>query len=146
MFYLKNITTINFIKLIALTVLPISLQLAFAAPTIKYSPVYTDSTQIGKVFHDRNSNGILDSEEEGIPGVRLATVEGLLIETDGYGRYHIPAVETEFQSLGNRWGKNFIIKLDQASLPQGSRVTTENPRVLRITNTTLNRINFGIQF
>jgi len=40
-------------------------------------------------------------QEEGIPGVRLATVEGLVIETDGYGRFHIPDVDG-----GRRnWGK-----------------------------------------
>lgn len=28
--------------------------------------------------------------EDGIPGVRLLTVEGIIIETDQYGRYHVP--------------------------------------------------------
>ncbi|WP_442784362.1 DUF7507 domain-containing protein [Cocleimonas sp. KMM 6896] len=79
--------------------------------------------------------------EEGIPGVRLATVGGLLIETDGYGRYHIPDVDGGRRS----WGKNIIIKVDTATLPTGSRFTTENPRVLRLTSTALNKINFGIK-
>ncbi|WP_207907094.1 Ig-like domain-containing protein, partial [Cocleimonas flava] len=79
--------------------------------------------------------------EEGIPGVRLATAEGLLIETDSYGRYHIPDVDG-----GRRgWGKNFIIKVDVTTLPKGSRFTTENPRVLRVTSSALSKINFGIQ-
>uniref|UniRef100_UPI00262F93C3 DUF7507 domain-containing protein n=1 Tax=uncultured Cocleimonas sp. TaxID=1051587 RepID=UPI00262F93C3 len=79
--------------------------------------------------------------EEGIPGVRLATVKGLVIETDGFGRYHIPDVDA-----GRRgWGRNFIIKVDAATLPKGSKFTTENPRVLRITNTALNKINFGVK-
>ena len=79
--------------------------------------------------------------EEGIPGVRLATVGGLLIETDGYGRYHIPDVD------GGRRGsaKNFIIKVDPATLPQGARFTTENPRVLRLSGSALNKINFGVK-
>ncbi|MEB8432362.1 SpaA isopeptide-forming pilin-related protein [Cocleimonas sp. KMM 6892] len=79
--------------------------------------------------------------EEGIPGVRLATVDGLLIETDGYGRYHLPDVDG-----GRRgWGKNIVLKVDTATLPNGSRFTTENPRVMRLTGTSLNKINFGIQ-
>jgi len=57
-------------------------------------------------------------DEEGIPGVRLATVEGLLIETDQYGRFH---------------------------LPDGATLTTENPRVMRMTNSALNTMRFGVK-
>ena len=55
--------------------------------------------------------------EEGIPGVRLSTVKGLVIETDGYGRYHIPDVDGGRRDSG----KNFIIKVDVATLPEGAR-------------------------
>ncbi len=80
-------------------------------------------------------------QEEGIPGVRLATPAGLLIETDSYGRYHIADVD------GGRFerGRNFIIKVDPVTLPKGSLFTTENPRVLRITQGIMNKINFGIK-
>jgi uncharacterized repeat protein (TIGR01451 family)/fimbrial isopeptide formation D2 family protein len=79
--------------------------------------------------------------EEGIPGVRLATVKGLVIETDGYGRYNIPDVDAGQRSMG----QNFIIKVDMATLPYGARMTTENPRVLRLTGTALEKINFGVK-
>jgi len=79
--------------------------------------------------------------EEGIPGVRLATVEGLLIETDQAGRFHLPDVDT-----GNsRIGKQFIVKLDTTTLPEGAVMSTENPRVLRITSSALNTIRFGVK-
>ncbi len=79
--------------------------------------------------------------EEGIPGVRLATVTGLLIETDGHGRFHVPDVDG-----GRRgFGKNFILKVDKATLPKGAEFTTENPRVLRLTGAALNKINFGVK-
>jgi len=78
--------------------------------------------------------------EEGIPGVRLATVTGLLIETDAYGRYSIPDVDAGSTGIG----QNFVLKVDPASLPQGARFTTENPYVLRIVNASLNKINFGV--
>jgi len=78
--------------------------------------------------------------EEGIPGVRLATVTGLLIETDAYGRYSIPDMNAGTTGIG----QNFVLKVDPATLPQGSHFTTENPYVLRIVNTTLNKINFGV--
>ncbi|KAG1654005.1 tRNA pseudouridine synthase D [Nymphon striatum] len=47
---------------------------ALAVPIVKTDSAFQQSTMIGKVFHDRNGNGHLDSNEEGIPGVRLATV------------------------------------------------------------------------
>ena len=78
--------------------------------------------------------------EEGIPGVRLATVEGLLIETDQFGRYHVAGVDTGHFSTGT----NYIIKVDDATLPEGSVFTTENPRVQRLTQALMTRFNFGV--
>ncbi len=78
--------------------------------------------------------------EEGIPGVRLATVTGLVIETDAYGRYSLPDVDAGTTGIG----QNFVLKVDPATLPQGARFTTENPYVLRILNESLNKINFGV--
>jgi hypothetical protein len=103
--------------------------------------ISTRSSLIGKVFNDKNGNGIQDMYEEGLVGVRLATVTGLVIETDGNGRYNIPDAIGETQS----WGRSFIIKLDHSSLPQGSSLTTENPRVIRFANAGLGKINFGVQ-
>lgn len=78
--------------------------------------------------------------ELGIPGARLATVTGLLIETDAYGRYSIPDVDAGTTGIG----QNFVLKVDPATLPQGSTFTTENPYLLRIVNSSLNKINFGV--
>ncbi|MFK7816797.1 MAG: OmpA family protein [Gammaproteobacteria bacterium] len=80
-------------------------------------------------------------QEEGIPGVRLATVEGLIVETDQYGRYHLADID------GGRWerGRNFIVKVDSATLPEGATFTTENPRVLRITQALMSKFNFGVK-
>ena len=80
-------------------------------------------------------------DERGLPGVRLATVTGLIVETDAYGRYSIPDVDA-----GNDGsGRNFILKVDPATLPAGTVFTTENPYVLRVINNGLNRINFGVK-
>jgi hypothetical protein len=40
-------------------------------------------------------------------------------------------------------GSNFILKLDPRSLPSGYRLTTENPKVVRLTRGKLTKINFG---
>ena len=83
----------------------------------------------------------LGLQEEGIPGVRLITPEGQIIETDQYGRYHIPRVE----NIGEK-GRNVIVKVDSITLPKGSIFTTENPRVKWVTPYLINDFNFGVQF
>jgi large repetitive protein len=80
-------------------------------------------------------------DERGIPGVRIASVEGLLIETDQFGRYHLVGVE------GGPWerGRNFILKVDAATLPPGSTFTTDNPLVRRVTPGLPTRFDFGVK-
>lgn len=77
-------------------------------------------------------------DERGVPGVRLATVEGLLTETDAYGRYHIVGVDG-----GDARGRNFIVKVDPGTLPPGTEMSTPNPLVQRITPGIPVRFDFG---
>lgn len=77
--------------------------------------------------------------EDGIPGVRLLTVEGIVIETDQYGRYHVPD-----QWVLDKKGKNFLVKVDTDSLPTGMKVISENPRVKRISPNKLTKFNFSV--
>ncbi|MEE9309722.1 MAG: hypothetical protein V3U64_01755 [Cocleimonas sp.] len=114
-----------------------------ASPSTYIMPqtISSQPALVGKVFNDKDGDGIQDANEEGVAGIRLATVTGLVIITDGNGRYHVPDAFGETQS----WGNNFIIKLDRSSLPQGSTLTTENPRVIRFANSGLSKINFGVQ-
>ncbi|MDH5823899.1 OmpA family protein [Luteimonas sp. RD2P54] len=79
-------------------------------------------------------------DERGIPGVRIASVDGLLIETDQYGRYHLADVQG-----GTRGHRNFILKLDPSTLPPGTPLTTDNPLVRRITPGLPVRFDFGAQ-
>ncbi|MEZ0472958.1 OmpA family protein, partial [Luteimonas salinilitoris] len=79
-------------------------------------------------------------DERGIPGVRIASVDGLLIETDQYGRYHLADVQG-----GTRGHRNFILKLDPSTLPPGTPLTTDNPLVRRITPGIPVRFDFGVQ-
>jgi uncharacterized repeat protein (TIGR01451 family) len=103
-------------------------------------PIFDLSTVVGKVYNDANGNGQQDAGELGLPGVRLATVSGEVIITDRHGRYHIPGLESDI--AGN--GKNYIIKLDTASLPSCAKVTSENPRVLRLTAGLMSRMDFAV--
>lgn len=81
-------------------------------------------------------------DERGIPGVRIGTVEGLLIETDQFGRYHL----ADIPGGDSARGRNFIMKVDPASLPQGAEFTTENPLVRRITPGVPVRFDWGVRF
>ncbi|MEO1575088.1 MAG: OmpA family protein, partial [Pseudomonadota bacterium] len=115
---------------------------ATASVQVVADPDLEQTTIIGKVFADFDDDGYQDEEdgEYGIPGVRLATVEGLIMETDAYGRYHIAGVDGGFFERG----RNFIVKVDPATLPEGATFTTENPRVKRITQGLMNRFDFGV--
>ncbi|UWR24549.1 hypothetical protein [Sulfitobacter sp. S190] len=131
--------------------------------------VFDCSDVIGRVFNDRNGNGYQDGpgtlrdpiiedsyvgggkfgkldraparedqSEPGIPGVRLVTPDGILITTDEHGRYSLPCA-----ALPRNIGSNFMLKLDTRTLPTGYRVTTENPRVVRLTAGKFAKLNFG---
>jgi large repetitive protein len=130
--------------------------------------VFDCSDVIGKVFDDVNRNGVQDAYdpraaitdqdifldkygklappepeellgEPGIPGVRIATVNGLLITTDEYGRFHVPCA-----ALPADIGSNVTLKLDPRTLPVGYGLTTENPRTLRLTPGKVAKMNFGV--
>ena len=101
--------------------------------------VFDCSDIIGKVFDDKNRNGYQDEGEPGLPGVRLATVKGLLVTTDPNGRFSVACADIPDGDIGT----NFIMKLDPRTLPTGYRVTTENPRKVRLTRGKVVKLNFG---
>jgi len=76
--------------------------------------------------------------ERGIPGVRMVAPNGLSVTTDAFGRYSLPCA-----ALPADIGSNFMLKLDTRTLPSGYRLTTENPRVVRVTPGMLTKLNFG---
>lgn len=128
--------------------------------------VFECSDVTGKVFEDFNHNGRQDPRdtsaltnddvyggkwgkyetlpkeprgERGLAHVRLVTPTGTIITTDEHGRYSVPCAE-----LPRDLGSNFTLKLDTRSLPTGYRVTTENPRTLRLTAGKAAEMNFGV--
>jgi uncharacterized repeat protein (TIGR01451 family) len=104
-------------------------------------PMIDDSLLFGTVFNDRNGNGVQDENESGLPGVRIMTVEGYIITTDQFGRYHLLDIN------GGEWGigRNFIMKIDASSLPKGSKFTTANPLIRRLTPGIPVRFDFGVK-
>ncbi|WP_161957299.1 DUF7507 domain-containing protein [Aestuariivirga litoralis] len=112
---------------------------AKARVTILAEAVFDCGDIIGKVFDDQNRNGYQDEGEPGLPAVRVATVNGLLVTTDSNGRFNIPCADIPDAAIGS----NFILKLDTRTLPTGYHVTTENPRRVRLTRGKVVKLNFG---
>jgi uncharacterized repeat protein (TIGR01451 family)/fimbrial isopeptide formation D2 family protein len=112
---------------------------ATATVRVVADPTLDCSDVIGKVFDDANTNGTQDDGEPGLPGVRLVTARGLIVTTDAHGRFHLTCAVVPDPDRGS----NFIVKLDDRSLPTGYRVTTENPRVERATRGKMIKFNFG---
>ncbi len=112
-----------------------------AAATVRTVPDHTfDCTDvIGKVFDDRNANGYQDDGEPGLPNIRIASARGLIVTTDSEGRFHVPCAAIPDPDRGS----NFIMKLDERTLPAGYRITTENPRDVRATRGKMVKLNFG---
>src|SRR5262252_2527952 len=99
-----------------------------------------DCTDVyGKVFNDINRNGVQDQGENGLPGVRVVTVQGLEAITDSYGRFHITCAITP---NGDR-GSNFVLKLDDRTLPSGFRMSTDQVQIKRATRGKALKFDFG---
>ncbi|XQW84976.1 SdrD B-like domain-containing protein [Thalassotalea piscium] len=113
--------------------------IASASVRIVPDPIFDCSDIIGKVFNDKNINGYQDQGEKGLPAIRIATAQGLLVTTDEDGRYHIACAEVPNAMRGS----NFILKVDERTLPSGFRISTENPRIVRLTRGKLVKANFG---
>ena len=110
-----------------------------ASVQIVPSTLFDCSELIGQVFEDYNGNGYQDDGEPGIPSVRLANVKGELITTDEHGRYHIACAAVPDARIGS----NYVLKLDESTLPQGWAITTDNPRSVRLTRGKMSELNFG---
>jgi hypothetical protein len=112
-----------------------------ATATVRIVPDPTfDCTDVtGKVFNDVNRNGVQDDGEDGLAGVRLVTARGLQATTDAYGRFHITCAIVPHESRGS----NFVLKLDDRSLPSGFRMSTDQVQVKRATRGKALRFSFG---
>jgi uncharacterized repeat protein (TIGR01451 family) len=112
-----------------------------ATATVRVVPDQTfDCTDVfGKVFDDVNRNGRQDAGEKGLPGVRVITAQGLAATTDQYGRFHITCAIVPNESRGS----NFVLKLDDRTLPSGFRMSTEQMQIKHATAGHALKFDFG---
>jgi uncharacterized repeat protein (TIGR01451 family) len=112
---------------------------ATATVRVVPDPTFDCTDVIGKVFNDVNRNGVQDDGEAGLPGVRVVTARGLLATTDRFGRYHITCAMTPDENRGS----NFVLKLDDRTLPSGFRMSTDPVQIKRATRGKTLKMNFG---
>ncbi|MEZ4278345.1 MAG: OmpA family protein [Myxococcota bacterium] len=112
---------------------------ATATVRVVPDPTFDCTDVLGKVFDDANHNGYQDQGEKGLPDVRVMSIEGLAVHTDPHGRFHITCAVVPNATRGS----NFILKLDDRTLPSGYRMTTRQTQVLRATRGKALRFSFG---
>jgi len=77
-----------------------------------------DACIVGMIYVDCNGNQIKDHEELGIPGVRLYAQNGLFLISDSEGKYSYCGFSP----------KTHVLKVDQTTLPRGSRLVSSSNR------------------
>lgn len=97
---------------------------------IAQNALFDKGTILGKVFSDVNKNGVQEKQEQGIPGVRIATEYGVVVTTDKDGKFHIPNVPEG----------THLLKVDTSSF----KCTTDNPYVIKMTKGLLAKVSFGV--
>jgi uncharacterized repeat protein (TIGR01451 family) len=98
-------------------------------------PEFDLGTVIGKVFDDRDGNGVQGIGEKGIGGAMVAMEDGVYALTDGNGMYHIAAVRP-----GNR-----LVKVNRYSLPPNDGLTLPEAQTVTLTPGLLIKVNFGVR-
>lgn len=108
-----------------------------AAATVRVvqDPIFDQGTVLGRVFCDRDRDGVLGPDEDGLPGARVFLDTGYYADTDLEGKYHFRGVEP----------RRHLVKLDLNTVPPGSEPTTDVTRELLLTRGLLGKIDFGVQ-
>lgn len=118
---------------------------ATEAVRVVIDPLFDSGSIIGKVFFDRNENGVQDAPEyvhldrqtyieEPVPNVRLVMEDGTIITTDKNGMFSLKSLKP---------GRH-LVRLDERSLPEGSYLTTDKVVIVDARPGLLNKVNFGV--
>ncbi len=98
-------------------------------------PEFDLGTIVGKVFDDKDGNGVQGIGERGIGGVMVAMEDGVYALTDGNGMYHIAAARP-----GNR-----LVKINTHTLPPNDGLTLPEAQTITLTPGLLYKVNFGVR-
>lgn len=128
------------------TPIPIPTVTPSPIPTITPKPTLTpppkDSerkirTEIeGIVFEDSNNNGRYDPGELGVPEIEVVLIrEVLTVRSDENGKVFFREIDPGEQAVG----------LDETSLPDGYRLTTDSTVLVRLSEGDRGYVTFGVQ-
>jgi uncharacterized repeat protein (TIGR01451 family) len=116
------------------TSLPLSQEADHALPVIE-DPEFDLGTIVGKVFDDKDGNGVQGLGERGVGGVMVAMEDGVYSVTDANGLYHIAAVRP-----GNR-----LVKINRHTLAPNDGLTLPEAQTVTLTPGLLTKVNFGVK-
>jgi len=94
-----------------------------------------EGTIIGKVFNDRNENGIQDEREEGIGGITLVMEDGTYVSVDTEGKYSIPSAKP---------GRH-LLKILEETIPPGYIPVYGLSRVIDLPENGMAKAKFGLK-
>ena len=110
---------------------------ASAAVRVRAGYAMQGRTLLGKVYLDRNDNGVQDSGEEGVAGAEVLTADGQIVTADKEGRYSLRDVTPGTHAL----------RLDtRTAIPKGFGLarTTDEIVVVRTDGWTTPRADFRL--
>ncbi|HEU4403314.1 MAG TPA: OmpA family protein, partial [Candidatus Polarisedimenticolia bacterium] len=123
---------VNRVLAVDTLLLPLSAMASHDLPVIE-DPEFDLGTIIGKVFDDKDGNGVQGIGEKGVGGVMVAMEDGVYAVTNANGMYHIAAVRP-----GNR-----LVKINVQTLPPNDGLTLPEAQTVTLTPGLLTKVNFG---
>jgi uncharacterized repeat protein (TIGR01451 family) len=101
---------------------------------IDYDPIFDQGTIIGKVYCDDNGDGRQNRGEMPLASGRVYLDVGYYTDVDAAGQYHFVDIDPGLH----------LIKIDTATLPAGSELTTDERRLINITRGMPAMVDFGV--
>jgi hypothetical protein len=101
------------------------------------SSLFEAGTIVGKVYLDKNENGLHDNDEEGISGAVIRLNNGITVTTGTGGKFSIPGLPGGF----------YVLELDDWTLPPGIILISpeEQSKFLNLPDKGMALINFRVK-
>jgi len=97
-------------------------------------PEFDMGAVLGRVFCDKDGDGVLDPDEQGVGGVRIYGDHGWKSVSDRFGKWHLRRMRPG----------NHLVKLDENSLPPGSKIVGPVKHIIYVTPGLVVKRDFGV--
>ena len=109
---------------------------ASAEVTVEDNDLFARSTLLGRVFEDKDRDGLQSGDEPGLAGARVVMDDGTVVTTDKQGMFHVPDLEA-----GPR-----VIKMDLTTAGASAVATNGTSQVVDLAPGLLGSVRFGVAF